>query len=120
MKLLHIHGQGAWHDNVIIIGNREALEALKDAVEKALAGKNFTEAETEVFCADGEGYAVQVGMDDSPWEGKNWTHSASPYYENYAQGGREGQLSPHDHLILIAGGKKSDLLGDFEPEDEDG
>ena len=56
---LHLYGQYAWHDDAKIVGNREALTALRDAIDKALADKNG-EAELEAIAGDGEGYRVVI------------------------------------------------------------
>jgi len=67
MKLLHIYGQAIWHDPVYIIGNREALEDLKKAIENVL-DDDKGEGKTEAFCNDGEGYYVIVKQDNSDWQ----------------------------------------------------
>jgi hypothetical protein len=54
---LHIYGQHYWHSPATIRGNREALLALKAAIDVALEG---SEGEAVVFASDGEGYAVNV------------------------------------------------------------
>lgn len=56
--LLHIIAQKAWHDPSFIIGTRDALERLKNAIDAALSDGVVHCA--EVFAADGEGYSVIV------------------------------------------------------------
>jgi hypothetical protein len=57
--VVHIWGQGAWHDTVYIRGNRSGLERLKRAVDEALeAGV----ASTEAYVSDGEGYDIDIQM----------------------------------------------------------
>ena len=56
-KLLHIFGQGAWHEEVHIVGNREALEALRDTILSCIASKEARSM--EAFVNDGEGYKVR-------------------------------------------------------------
>ena len=58
METLHIYAQAQWHDDVWIVGDKEGLRLLRDAIDKALSeGK----AESDhVFTADGEGYRVHV------------------------------------------------------------
>jgi len=58
-KLLHVHGQMWQHEEVLIEGNREGLEELKVAIEKALAS-GVTEKSDTVFVNDGEGFDVKV------------------------------------------------------------
>ncbi|WP_051276553.1 hypothetical protein [Desulfovirgula thermocuniculi] len=93
IPLLHVYGQFAWHDEVFIIGNRQALKALLEAVKKALnQGKGEADG---VFVADGEGYSVVVIRKDDPWP-EGWERLALPYTEDYARDRREGIIWPGD------------------------
>lgn len=93
IPLLHVYGQFAWHDDVFIIGNRQALEALWEAIGKALEqGQGKT---GDVFAADGEGYGVVVIRRDDPWP-EGWKRFALPYAEDYARDRREGIIWPGD------------------------
>lgn len=56
---LHIYAQHSEHSPAEIRGNREALTALRNAIDRALAGKNG-ESETKGITADGEGYSVEI------------------------------------------------------------
>lgn len=58
METLHIYAQKRWHDESYIAGTREALHALRNAIDCAL-NKNAT-ATAESFCCDGEGYKIHV------------------------------------------------------------
>ena len=61
---LHIYGQKIWHDDVVILGDRLALETLRDAIDEAittLAGR----AE-DVMVNDGEGFTVIINRIDEP------------------------------------------------------
>ncbi len=54
---LHIYAQSEWHGEAIIVGNRIALEALRDAIDNALAtGYGAATA----FVGDGEGFHALV------------------------------------------------------------
>ena len=55
--LLHVYGQGAWHDDVHLVGTADALRALQDAITRALV--NGLDV-SDVFCADGEGYDLRI------------------------------------------------------------
>lgn len=57
-KLLHVHGQREWHDEVIITGTRVALLALGEACLRAARGQMTTE--DGFFVNDGEGFIVVV------------------------------------------------------------
>lgn len=65
---VHILPQQCWHDPAFIVGNREGLTALRDAINDALIHES---ASTEVFADDGEGYRVAVvyrhDMSDVPF-----------------------------------------------------
>jgi hypothetical protein len=58
---LHIYGQDAWHDHALLIGSREALEALSALIDRALAA-DLPQEDDPFFTADGEGYAVAVAV----------------------------------------------------------
>ena len=54
---LQIYGQAYWHRPAEICGDETALTALRDAINKALEGK---EAQMLAFSSDGEGYELSV------------------------------------------------------------
>lgn len=56
MNQLHIYAQSCWHDQVIIVGNRESLEMLQLAIKNAL--EDNQSASDLMFVSDGEGYNV--------------------------------------------------------------
>jgi len=51
---LHIYGQYAHHDEVIIVGSPEALSCLRDALNRVKS--ETTRGEVNAFVGDGEGY----------------------------------------------------------------
>lgn len=57
LPMVHLYGQPSWHDDARIIGNRAGLEALRDAIDKAL--RSGAE-EAEVYACDMEGYGIKV------------------------------------------------------------
>lgn len=92
MLLLHLYGQGAWHDEAYIVGNTNALRLLKEMCEKALAQEEGSTKSKEIFMTnDGEGYPVTVIKVDS--EGK-WTDMAYPYTEEMAEDHRPNAKHP--------------------------
>lgn len=83
-RTLHIYPQTSWHEEAWAVGNRAALEALRDAINRALES-NKPEGVT-MFANDGEGYRVLVvPLEDSdvdtlklayheeptPWQGRH-------------------------------------------------
>jgi len=62
-KILHVYGQEMSYEPVDIVGNRKALEALRDAIDEALDGH----VEESMFKAkqnDGARYIVTVRLVD--------------------------------------------------------
>lgn len=60
---LHLYAQECEHDNAYIVGSRESLTKLRNAVDEALANKaqhKSSDALAEFFAADGEGYGLYV------------------------------------------------------------
>lgn len=55
--VLHCYAQHSWHTEAYISGTREALEALRAAIDRALVDEV---SECQAFAADGEGYTVYV------------------------------------------------------------
>jgi hypothetical protein len=63
--MLHLQSPDRWDDMAAIVGDRTALEALRNAVEAALctgAGGAF------LFSSDGEGYALAVALEENMWD----------------------------------------------------
>jgi hypothetical protein len=80
-SVLHLHGQRAWHDEATIIGNGQALTALRDLIISALAGR---EATGTFFVADGEGYSLTVKLRPAPFGDPTWNASRLPYSDPIA------------------------------------
>lgn len=87
--LLHIYGQGIWHDEVFIVGKREALLRLRDAIDSALAK---TSGIAEVETADGEGYNIRVYNEE---EQSYWDNASLPY-SDVSFNGTADKISPWD------------------------
>ena len=76
-KILNIYGQEAWHTEAKIVASRDALEALKKAIDQAIyygyaglgGGKDESGA---LYASDGEGYLLEInclgGWDDKRWQ----------------------------------------------------
>lgn len=72
---LHIYSPLCSHDHAFIVGNREALEALRDAIEDALEIGQNTGAIT-ASTADGEGFELKVYREE---ENTYWDKALLPY-----------------------------------------
>lgn len=82
-RLLHIFSQLQWHSPASIIGNRNGLTVLRDAIDDALGSGS---SETFAMTSDGEGYSIHVTVEDSPWHHEAWKHIAMPYTDPVACG----------------------------------
>jgi hypothetical protein len=100
VKLLHVHAQQAWHNDVWILGNRAGLEALKAVIESALAsGHGSTCTPNHAGCmivTDGEGFEVFVVCDDTSWGDESWSRAAVPYTQEKAHEHSEKAVWPWD------------------------
>lgn len=77
MNTLHIYGQDAWHDSVILAGDRESLTALRSLIDRALVEGR---AKAEFSCNDGEGYDFHV----IPLSAEDCEKMPVPYTADYA------------------------------------
>lgn len=66
---LHIYGQHFQHDGAKIIGTKDSLRALRDALDAAISDGT---TEVEMIAADGDGYGLRIertnrtGLDHAP------------------------------------------------------
>lgn len=58
--MLHIYSPIWQHADGFILGDKQALEGLRDALDRALSGKGPTSF--KAFVNDGEGYTVHVAF----------------------------------------------------------
>lgn len=84
---LHVYGPGAWHDDSNLIGDREALTKLRDAINVALEKGQSTMLS---FTTDGEGYNLNICL----MEQKNLDKMALPYIEEIASDHKENVVHP--------------------------
>lgn len=86
---LHIYAQDIWHFPAGIAGSREALTALRDALDEALRdGWSCLDA----FTNDGEGYSTYIAVADEATEPK----LRLPYTDECAWDHREDAVDPED------------------------
>lgn len=57
---IHIYGQYSNHDDAFIIGNKEGLIALSDALDMVSAEWNNDTIGVDIFTCDGEGYKIII------------------------------------------------------------
>lgn len=76
-NVLHVYGQEAWHDDLVIAGTRDALESLVKVLQDALAVPGPRLQHT-FFVTDGEGFRVRVvEITDDPKYAVPYTSSAA-------------------------------------------
>ena len=78
---LTVYGQDAWHDPVYIVGSREALTGLMEAIRVKLADAENSATRPFYVHGDGEEYLLQVQVSD----GEDDLHRAVPYFYEYAK-----------------------------------
>lgn len=83
----HIYAQGHWHDEAYIVADRDALLALRAAIDKALTEGHGA---TTLTPTDGEGYDLHIVRVDADWQSPEWQDLAMPYTDEVA-GGRGGK-----------------------------
>ena len=80
VDILHIYGQEAWHEPVLIYGTASSLKKLRDTIDITLSGGLNA---SEFFVNDGEGYTVQIKIVDEELE-----ELAVPYSDPIAKENR--------------------------------
>lgn len=85
---LHIYAQTFYHDHAFLVGNRESLELLRDAIDSALAEG---EGKATAYVSDGEGFDVQVYKEE---EESYWNDALLPYTDEKACDNREDAIGP--------------------------
>jgi len=79
MKVLNIYGQPMEHMEAEIIGTKEGLEELRDAIDKALRVGEASTGEM-LFASDGEGYTVKIIRGDENWLDDFWKKYPAFYH----------------------------------------
>jgi hypothetical protein len=67
---------------------------LRDAINKALTDGL---ASTGAMVADGEGYGVEIALNDQPWEHPSWETAELPYFDPTAH----GKPDPHARIAIL-------------------
>lgn len=82
-RRLHVYGPDQWHGETFVVGNREALLALRDALDEALeTGSGLALA----YAADGEGFSCGVLLVEDE---EVWAEVVLPYHSDLARDRRE-------------------------------
>ncbi len=97
VRLLHVYGQHAQHSPLGIVGNRNGLTVLRDAIDAVLRGEyrprppdapagRAMENHTSAMTSDGEGYSVVVELVERPWGHREWETRPLPYTDPVLHG----------------------------------
>lgn len=125
MKRLHIFGQRMWHHNAYLIGNRDGLEALRDAISSALshddkASPFHTLALAEVEPSDEETYTVAVILDHRDCENVETAYWDSNAVDVRGMEGRidsGNSLVPNERYIMMVGAQhERELQASLKPK----
>jgi len=74
---LHVYAQPFSHGDAWLVGNRDSLIALRDAIADALEGPVHA-GSVHAFATDGEGYTAIVLLEEDP---EAWNRLLLPYAE---------------------------------------
>lgn len=78
-RIIHIYSQDHWHGDAAIVGNKQALRALKRLIDMALKEDDGVAADTVVEDSAGERYSLYVACygDDRMYE----LHQPNSWYD---------------------------------------
>lgn len=77
---INVYPQDIWHDDLVIKANKQALLALKMAIEQALSADSSV-ATAEVFASDGEGYSIILEVLTGGCGDPEWRQLPLPYID---------------------------------------
>lgn len=86
IAISHIFAQSQWHDEAFLIGNREALTQIRDALNDLLK-EEAPKAQQKVTLttSDGEGYELFCILLDENWQSPVWQSLELPYTDEVAK-----------------------------------
>ena len=80
-KQVHVYGPLYEHGDAYIVGSRNGLKALRNAIDRALNGE--VDSVAPMMAADGEGYNLFIATEDKPFM---WDQLQLPYTDGREQG----------------------------------
>jgi len=86
---VHLHPQPYFHADAFIVADRQGLQSLRDAIDRAIEGGKSAAL---AFVGDGEGYTLMVIRDD---EHPRLMLNAVPYTDDCAVEQRGAAIWPH-------------------------
>jgi hypothetical protein len=98
--LLHVYGQETWHNTVHVLGSRDGLAALEDAVHRAIDDPAGVGATPTVWPSDGEGYRVIVVRAENE---SFFQQQGAPYFGEECRGSEKpGMLTPAELVEAVS------------------
>jgi hypothetical protein len=97
---LHLYAQTWEHQPAYVVGDRDALERLKQAIEIVLEdnGRSINSSVIPAFATDGEGYDVHVVLLE---EQADWYKLQMPYTGDSESDGSAGKLWPEEMFGVV-------------------
>lgn len=95
--ILKIFGSKTYHDQVIIIGDKESLTKLKNAIEKTIENGNTSKFDS--FESDGEGFDIFVKCETI----ENLDKLPLHYYKDYSPEVKYFNKNKFDFLFKLIG-----------------
>lgn len=92
--IIQVYPAYSHHDEVVIIANKEALENLQQAIQKAL---EVDKSSASVWASDGEGYEILIKKVDSGWDNPIWSKLPNHYTAEWIN--KECELSPMEFYL---------------------
>jgi len=91
-EILKVYGAPFWHSSVNIVGSKDSLIDLRDAIDKAI---KEGASSADFFETDGEGYRVTVNCEERNFE--EWARLPMHYTDIVATGNdtKEGEGELH-------------------------
>lgn len=83
--ILNVYGQPMEHMNIKIVGTKDALKILIEAIRQAIKeGRGQISDDAPFFASDGEGYIVEVEMIHDGWDNPEWLQWR-PFYHRIVE-----------------------------------
>ena len=89
--ILHIYAQQYYHQDAYIVGNKESLTELRNAINKAIDADSNEQCESSV--ADGEGYNINIMIVN---DDRTFDKLRRPYIDECAKDTRKDAIDPYN------------------------
>lgn len=79
LPILQVYSPRIGHDSSYIMGNKNGLLAMRDAIDKALESSHGIAHEGSVFVSDGDSFNLVIIKHDSDFQSNFWQQLIKPY-----------------------------------------